>query len=360
MRITRSIMIALLFFLIFMAVPIMSPLAIQFDLCFAKPAEKAENGALLKTSDSEKKEYVLVQKTKEGWKDIFVVPFGEYGYFVWRDWVFIYEARSNENVQLYAVNLKNGVSRCVYDQSKRDDMPGKKDAARIIGERHFLKNNLYFSVGEYMETGAIFRIPLPPVSDAAKVAGGSNGRLGFAKGKYWLLFGEGDALWYRSDYFTLDPDAGKSTFICSSKNTENGPELIAIDKKDRMILSTFNSKIVEVDGSNKLLQSYTGLNFVALSDPSIKGIIVAKGNMPKGINEIKFSKDENKLYLVGRQNYEVDLDNNMIRKTNVDAKKITPNYLHEEFKQGELPGETIDKLPVGFKFISKSITSKAI
>ncbi|MEI6533633.1 MAG: hypothetical protein WCO06_07420 [Candidatus Roizmanbacteria bacterium] len=265
----------------------------------------------------------------------------------WGD-LLIYGSESyTSNVQLFSLNIRTGERKTIYDQSSRNDFTNGRNS-RYVSNIQILQNTLYFSIGGYLTTGALFSINLPPTSEPIKLSDGANNNIQYWKNRYWIMNSEGDACWGNKNYSLIDLVSKKVTNIVTSKvGCIEGEEMIDIDKRNRMILAFHTAGSGEGDEDSNGMYQY--IIAILLSNPQNKEGVIAKQNMPANIRSIVYLNESDKLLLVGNEKYLFDFATNSITKTDM----ILPTPIRSESTQNKTVEETIKDLvlPEGYNFV---------
>jgi hypothetical protein len=267
------------------------------------PSEQTQNWVLSKKSESGNEAVLTFPKTFS--KMIYSSDYLIYG-----------TSDYSKNVQVFSYNIKTREKKNIYNQEERNDFQGSIRNSRYVSDIQVLNNTLFFSIGGYMTDGATFWIDLPFLGQVQKLIDGPNGSISFWKNKYWLNTGEGDGCGGFGTTSIIDLKTKKVTKIADLHfGCLEGEELIDIDKKERAIMAFHTSGTGEGGvESNGIYQYVTG---IPLNNPTeIEGII-AKQDMPSGINSIVYILEADQLVLKGKTNYFYDFFTKTISKAEV-------------------------------------------
>lgn len=262
----------------------------------------------------------------------------------WGDWIFYGSGDYVSNVQVFGFNLKTEEEKIIYDQEKEGYLSAEGNR-RYVGEMQIINNGLFFSIGGYLASGAIYWINLPPQGTAKRLVGQANGRIEYMNNQYWVIGGEGDACGGGQTYSLLDINTKKVTHIADSLlGCVDGEEYIGIDIRNRMILSYHTG-----ENSDNIDYAYKYVTAIPLLNPSVKEGIIAKQNMPAGISSVYYSEKDDQLWLSGKENYIFDFKTKEIVK--VDTKFVIPTPTPEVQEKSFRDKIKDIRLPEGYEFM---------
>lgn len=297
------------------------------------------------------KNLVLKRKTDNGLETIYSFPeSGDKRIIRWNDFLFYGSQGYGEKVELLSHNLKTGETKIVYEEETR---------RRYISDLKAIDNTLFFSVGGYLAGGATYWINLPPTGKPQKLTDSANGKIEFMNNRYWLISGEGDGCWGSTTYSLLNINTKRITPIATSNvGCIEGEEYIGIDKRDRMLFS-FHTQ----DFSGTQEQDSTGIykNIVAvpLTNPTAKVEVISKQTMPTGINEIRYSEEQDKLLLFGNVVYVYDFTANKLDKV-LDVPKEWANAAIQSWKNNVVClTQSENKKNIGVDLSTKQISDNS-
>ncbi len=278
-----------------------------------------------------------------------------YGSYIiqWNEWLF-FPTYENQSIQIKSYNLKTSTIETIFDVSTDDSelLEKKTGLPSEVTDMQIIENTLFFSLGGYLMPGGTYWVGLPVFSKPQKLTDSSNAHIAYWKDRYWVIEGEGDSCWRWNRYSLLNPTSKKISPIASSKvGCQEGEEYIAIDIRNRMILS-YHTPIFDSDWwGDRDVGNYQYIIAVPLINPSEKEGVIAKQDMPKDITEVNYLKDSDQLLLTGTKNYVFDFATNTL--TEIDQlpsipEKEYPSFTEKSFEEG------LEKLvlPAGYRSVS--------
>lgn len=215
---------------------------------------------------------------------------------------------------VFGYSAKEKLVRYNLDTGKTDIVYSENSTRRYLNYIQLIDNTLYFSVAGYLAGADTFWLDSPTSTPQKLIYkeqfGGS--RIDFEYGRYWLKGGEGDACWGIGTYALFNPKTKIITPVATSySGCGEGEEFIAIDSKDRMIMSYHKNK----EGSKYPdEQIYEYVVAIPLDSPTNKQYLITKENMPTGIRGIKYSSESGQLALAGSELYLFDLGSVQLKK----------------------------------------------
>jgi hypothetical protein len=260
----------------------------------------------------------------------------------WKDWLFY--VSPGDQMQILGYNLTTDKTVTILDQN--NDEAGLKDTYDV-SKIQVIGNTLYYSLGGYLKSGAIYWMNLPPTGKVIKLVDGRNQSIEYWHDKYWIIGGEGDACWGITDYSLFDVTSKKVTFITTSTSgCTDGEEMVDVDKHERMLMAGHNNVGFQTE-TQYYENTYDYVLAIPLNTPEVKTGIIAKQDMPKDVGKIEYLADKDQLLLTGRSVYIYDMATKRMIKTEIDFKAPTPTpRVQKDFSNmvNEL------KLPSGYKF----------
>src|SRR3989344_1669848 len=273
----------------------------------------------------------------------------------WNDYLFFRDVLG-ETRKLAVYNLKTN-EKFTYDLAQYQ---GERLG---LDEFQILENDLYLSFGAYLAEGALYYISLPPKADSSiiKLVSGSNPKIQKIEGRYFVVSGEGDSCWGERDYSLFDPITKKVTFIVTSHIGCNyGDEFLGFDLQKRMIIANHLEDPENTDQNNgNYTNKYTYFYAIDLSKPTEKEILLSEADMPKGIWQIAYKKENNQILLSGQVTYIFDIVSKQLTKSikipEEETNKTitpTPELPYEKQKEEEMK-KKLDalKLPPEYKIV---------
>ncbi len=272
----------------------------------------------------------------------------------WNDWLFY-----NRSTSIHGYNLTTEKNVVIYDVSlHKSDF--KTRAPNEVSDMQVINNTLYFSLGGYLTNGGIFWLDLPFTDNPLphKLIDSANAKIIQWENKSWILGGSGDACWGITDFSLVDLSTKTVSHIAkSTTGCIEGEEYVGIDKKNRMILAfhTPDREGGTVDKGTKGIYQY--ILAVPLANPEASESIVSKQDMPQDITAVKYSKDMDKLYLLGNENYLYDLATQVMTKVD-----MVPDVFPTTFPQwkDQKISEVIKgiSLPAGYHFVYEEVRTQ--
>lgn len=272
----------------------------------------------------------------------------------WNDWLFY-----NRSTSIHGYNLTTGKSTVIYDISLHtSDFKGK--APTGVSDMQVINNTLYFSLGGYLRSGGIFWLDLPFTDNLLphKLIDSANAKIIQWENRSWILGGSGDACWGMTNFSLVDLSTKTVSHIAkSTTGCIEGEEYVGIDKKNRMILAfhTPDREGGTVEKGTKGVYQY--ILAVPLANPEASEGIVAKQDMPQEITAVKYSKDMDKLYLLGNENYSYDLVTQVMTKVDTVPDEFPTTF--PQWKDQKI-SEVIKgiSLPAGYHFVYEEVKTQ--
>jgi len=289
----------------------------------------ASNSTTSPTQSYQGMHWYLERTSKTGKETIFFYPDIEGNHLIqWGDTLFFAHGDYTDNVQVYSYNMTTGIKKIVYDQKARGDFltENTRGEQRYVDSMKVIGNTLYFSTGGYLVEGALFSITLPS-QDIIKIKEGPNPSLVEMDGKYWIREGEGDACWGFSDYYLFDLSTKKFDYIFGvSSDCGTGSDLIAIDKRGRMLVAYYEEK----DGVQ-----YKYVEAVLPIVPSSTEMLIPKEKMPQGVDSVGYSKGSDQLVLTGEASYIYDFASKSLYESKNIPGDVKDRIEYEGYKKIE-------------------------
>jgi hypothetical protein len=164
----------------------------------------------------------------------------------------------------------------------------------------------------------------------SKIEGSRGGTVSYSDGRYWLIYGTGDGCFSVGDYSLIDLTTQKVTHVAESRSgCADGEENFGIDKRGRMLVASHKSPGSEWDGT--VIYEYVAA--IPLDNPSdIQGVI-ARQDMPKGIDSIEYLKASDQLLLMGDKKYLYDFSSKSLVETSKLFPTSTPYPPYPDYEQ---------------------------
>lgn len=212
-------------------------------------------------------------------------------FVTWHEWLFAGVGYYSDQF-VYAFNMQTGEVKKLFENN---------NVKQGISDITIVDNKLLVSVGGYLAGGGLYRLNLPPDSQAAKlVTDSSNGEVVKIDGQYWLRDGEGDACWGYTTYSLLNTNTYKTTEIATDGEDcdGSGTRILSLNYQQSAIVA---EKVGDTTVSNSEEQNnrvtYTSIYQVRYDSPKQKINLISIKTMPKGITSAEYDSSIKKIIL---------------------------------------------------------------
>lgn len=271
--------------------------------------------------DVEFKNLVLKKTTSKGDTKIFSIPqsYQTKKVLQWKNNIIFEEVSESSENQEFTVKI---TSFNFLTQETSVLFSEKITGFDRFGDMKILGNDLYFIIGiGYRGNGKTYYINLlstnktpkeialfSPDQSPLKSGEGYPQTIFKVDNKYFLEGTTGDSCGTGSFFYHLDTDLKKATQVFTTIDGCNeGDSFLGFDIKNRMLLAT-HTDYLEDD------YSYKSVSFVSIDNPKKKIELLSEKSVSGGLIDIKFSKIQNKLLLIGSDISLFNLDTNTIEK----------------------------------------------
>lgn len=263
-------------------------------------------------ANREDKVYALVRTNGNSNEEIFSLH-DRYSLKVlrWNNLIIFSDEGTNDknnlpNIQIKKHDLVSGKTEIIFESSNYRDELSKDNPPDFLSDLQVIKNDLYISLGGYLQEGAIYWLDLSNSTPPKQLIKGRNQAIKFMNDRYWIQGGEGDSCWNETDYSLFDPVSKSSTFIITSHSgCSQGDEVLGITQ-DNLIVADHS---VTVEQKNVINSVFT----IPLSDPKSRNLLLSKKNLPGELKAVYYLNNGS-LVLVGKSVYIFDITDNKIVK----------------------------------------------
>lgn len=170
-------------------------------------------------------------------------------------------------------------------------------------------SNLFFTSTIGYEPVDMYWTMLPLTTKPQKIFTGMNPELMHHAERYWIAEGIGDSCVESHVISTFDISTKKTQKVFSgSHGCSDGDGFIDIDNSGNLIANTH----IAVDDGSPAFERTVSVSLINVDNPSQRSELISTKSMPPNIFKVAYSRETNKLVLLGESLYTFDMVTNQL------------------------------------------------